>query len=222
MDITGIGEMLVQSLVEQGLVQRLSDLYHLTHEQLVCLERMGKKSAQNVLDGIERSKQRPPDRLLFAIGIRHVGSHLASVLMQDRRSIWELKDLSAEELAALNEVGPIVAESIYDFFHQERNLEELHRLEDAGLQFKQEVQARTAIADTPFSGKTVVLTGTLTKFTRDQAAEEIQQRGGRVTGSVSKSTDYVVVGESPGSKRDKAEKLGVRILDEAEFVKMLG
>ncbi|MGC9328258.1 MAG: NAD-dependent DNA ligase LigA, partial [Candidatus Hinthialibacter sp.] len=151
MDIEGIGEMLIEALVEQKLVARLSDLYHLQHEQLAALDRMGDKSAQNVLHGIEKSKSRPPDRLLFAIGVRHVGSHLASVLMQGRRSIWELKDLSIEQLSQINEVGPTVAETVYDFFQQDRNLEELQRLQEAGLSFEQDVAESSKPAASPFS-----------------------------------------------------------------------
>ncbi len=222
MDIEGIGEKLVHTLVDKKMVQRLSDLYHLNKDELVQLERMGEKSAQNLLDGIEKSKQRPADRLLYAIGIRHVGSHLATVLMQNRKSIWELKELSQEELEEINEVGPIVAESIYDFFQQQRNLEELKRLEEVGCQFTQDVSVSERIEETPFTGKTVVLTGTLENYTRDQAKEAVERMGGRVTGSVSKNTDYVIAGDSPGSKKDKAEKLGVPILTEDELKEMVG
>jgi DNA ligase (NAD+) len=221
MDISNMGEMLVKTLVEKGLVHRISDLYHLTHEQLLSLERMGKKSAQNVLNGIENSRKRPPDRLLFAIGIRHVGSHLASVLMQHCQSIWDFRDMTREELSTIPEVGPVVAESLFDFFHEEQNLEELQRLEAAGLQFACDSASEAPQTDSPFSGKTVVLTGTLSSFTRDAAAGEIKKRGGRITSSVSKSTDYVIVGENPGSKRNKAEQLGVTMLTEQEFVKLL-
>lgn len=220
MDIEGIGEMLIEALVGKNLVSRLSDLYHLKKEDLAALERMGEKSAQNVLDGLEKSKSRSADRLLFAIGIRHVGNHLAQVLMEGRKSIWELKDLSIEQLSQINEVGPTVAETVYDFFHQERNLEELQRLQDAGLPFEQEIVEAQTDVDTPFSGKTFVLTGALTKYTREDASEIIQKRGGRVTNSVSKNTDYVLAGEKAGSKLDKAEKLGVKILTEEEFERM--
>jgi len=223
MDIEGVGEKLVNVLVEKGLVARLSDLYRLQHEQLASLERMGDKSAQNTLQGIERSKSRPVDRILFALGVRHVGSHLASALMQDRRSLWELKDLSEEALSSINEIGPTIAESIYHFFHQESNLEELKRLEEAGLRFEQEIAEIPAAQtdDSPFAGKTFVLTGTLAKYTREDASELIRQRGGRTASSVSKSTDFVIAGEKAGSKKSKAEKLGVTILSEEEFDKMI-
>jgi len=222
MDIEGIGEKLIDALTGKKMVTRISDLYHLKHEELAALERMGDKSAQNVLDSLERSKQRPPDRLLFAIGIRHVGSHLASVLMEGRKSIWELKDLSMEELSEIHEVGPTVAETVYDFFHEEQNIAELKRLEEAGLRFAQEIAASQPAAATPFTGKTFVLTGTLSKYTREEASELIKQRGGRVTSSVSQSTDFVVAGEKAGSKLTKAEHLGIKVLSEEEFEKMLG
>lgn len=221
MDIEGVGEMLIEALVNKNLVARLSDLYHLKKEDLAALERMGEKSAQNVLDGLEKSKSRPVDRLLFAIGIRHVGSHLASVLLEGRRSIWELKDLSRDELSLINDVGPTVAETVYDFFHQDRNLEELRRLQEAGLPFEQEIVQRSEISGSPFAGKTFVLTGTLSKYTREDASELIRQRGGKVTGSVSKSTDYVLAGEKAGSKLAKAENLGVSILSEEDFERLL-
>ncbi|MEW6237515.1 MAG: NAD-dependent DNA ligase LigA [Candidatus Omnitrophota bacterium] len=221
MDIEGVGEKLVNVLVEKGLVARLSDLYRLQHEQLASLERMGDKSARNTCSGIERSKSRPVDRILFALGVRHVGSHLASVLMQNRKSLWELKDLSEEALSSIDEIGPTVAESIYHFFHRESNLEELKRLEEAGLRFEQEIAAPPA-ANSPFAGKTFVLTGTLAKYTREEASELIRQRGGRATSSVSASTDFVIAGEKAGSKKSKAEKLGVTILSEEELEKMIG
>ncbi len=221
MDIEGIGESLIEVLVDQKMVTRLSDLYHLQHEPLAALERMGDKSAQNVLDGLEKSKTRPIDRILFAIGIRHVGSHLSSVLVEGRSSIVDLKDLSLDELSEIHEIGPTVAESVHDFFHEEHNLDELQRLEAAGVRLTQEISDREPLAETPFTGKTAVLTGTLLKYTRDQAANLIRQKGGRVTGSVSKNTDFVIAGEKAGSKRAKAEKLGVTIISEDDLERML-
>ncbi len=221
MDIEGIGEKLIEALTGKRMVARISDLYHLKHEELASLERMGDKSAQNVLDSLEQSKKRPPHRLLFAIGIRHVGSHLATVLMEGRKSIWELKDLTLEELSLINEVGPTVAETVYDFFREDQNLEELKRLEEAGLRFEQEIVTPQAAVETPFTGKTVVLTGTLSKYTREEAADLIQKQGGRVTSSVSQSTDFVIAGEKAGSKLAKAEKLGIKVLSEDDFENML-
>ncbi len=221
MDIDGLGEKLIQVLVDKQWVTRLSDLYHLNHEQIASLERMGDKSAQNLLNGIERSKQRPLDRFLFALGIRHVGNHLARVLLEGRESLWELKDVSVEALNAINEVGPTVAESVYNFFHEEKNLDELKRLEEAGIPFERQSGASEVQGDQRLSGKVFVLTGALEKYTRDEAAKKISQKGGRVSGSVSQNTDYVIAGEKAGSKKNKAEKLGVPVLTEEEFEKLL-
>ena len=222
MNIENLGEALIAALTQNGLVNRLSDLYQLTHTQLADLERMGDKSAQNVLDSLEASKTRPPDRLLFAIGIRHVGSHLASVLMNAYSSIWDLQLLEQEELSAIQEIGPIVAESVYNFFHESHNLEELRRLEAAGLIFVRAQEKKSAATASSLQGKTFVLTGSLSGFTRLEATHLIDERGGRVTSSVSQKTDYVVAGVDPGSKLEKAQKLGVSILDEAAFKILLG
>ncbi|RJP20436.1 MAG: NAD-dependent DNA ligase LigA [Candidatus Omnitrophota bacterium] len=221
MDIEGVGEMLVNALVDQKLVTHLSDLYHLRHEQLAGLERMGDKSAQNVLNGIEKSKARPLARKLFAIGIRHVGSHLAEVLVEGRKSLWELAELTLDDLAGIHEVGPTVAQSVYNFFHEEHNREELKRLEDAGVDFSQAIDEKKKQGDAPWIGKTFVLTGTLANYTREQAADLIRKRGGKVAGSVSKKTDYVLVGDNPGSKKEKADSLGIVILSEEEFNRLL-
>lgn len=221
MDIDGMGEKLVVALVEKKMVTCLSDLYHLKLEELASLERMGKKSSQNILDSLEKSKNRPLDRILFALGLRHVGNHLASILVDGRQSIWELQAMSVEDLNAINEVGPIVAQSIYDFFHEEQNIEELKRLQEAGVQLEQETTTHEVISDSALTGKTFVLTGTLEHFKREEATELIKQRGGKVTGSVSKNTDYVVAGDKAGSKKNKAEKLGISILSEDEFKAML-
>ncbi|MDX9753054.1 MAG: NAD-dependent DNA ligase LigA [bacterium] len=219
MDIEGIGEMLVEALVQNQLVTHLSDLYHIKKEQLVSLERMGEKSAQNVLDGIETSKQRPAHRLIFAIGIRHVGSHLANVLMRGRRSIWDLQMLDEEQLAQIEEVGPTVAQRVYQFFHEEHNIEELKRLEAAGLTFTQEVKEEEA-QPRAFTGKTFVVTGTLATLSRNDAKAMIEAQGGRAAGSVSKKTDFVLVGADPGSKYVKALELGIPILTEDEFKRL--
>ncbi len=221
MDIDGLGEALVDMLVDRELVTRLSDLYHLQLSDLTQLERMGEKSSQNLLDGLERSKSRPPQRLLYALGIRHVGAHVAEVLMRGRKSIWDLREMSADELSAIHEIGPTVAESVANFFSEERNTEELQRLDEAGLTFTQDVEEHV-VTDSPFKDKTVVLTGALENFTRQDAKEHIQRLGGRVSSSVSKKTDFVIAGSDPGSKLTKAQELGVKVLEESEFMKMLG
>ncbi len=221
MDIEGLGEALVDALVERELVTRLSDLYHLKHEDLVQLERMGEKSSRNLLDALEHSKSRPPQRLLYALGIRHVGAHVAEVLMRGRKSILDLADMSVDELSSIHEIGPTVAESVANFFSEKRNVEELERLEEAGLTFTQDVEEKT-VTDSPFKGKTVVLTGALDKYTRQEAKDVIQQLGGRVSSSVSKKTDFVIAGSDPGSKLTKAKDLGVTVLKEDEFIKIVG
>jgi DNA ligase (NAD+) len=221
MDIEGLGEALIETLVDRQLVRSLSDLYRLQYSDLVQLERMGDKSSRKLLEALERSKSRPPQRLLFALGIRHVGSHVAAVLMRGRKSIWDLKDLDVETLSSIPEIGPVVAESVVNFFSQQRNLEELRQLEELGLTFEQTVDEH-ASSETPFTGKTVVLTGTLEHFTRTEAKELIEKMGGHVAGSVSKKTDFVVAGTDPGSKLSKAKELGVTVLDEAEFRALIG
>ncbi len=222
MDIEGLGEKLVEIFVEKKMVTRLSDIYYLKKEDIVNLERMGEKSAQNLLDGIEASKTRPADRVLFAIGIRHVGSHMATVLVEGRKSIWDLKDLSVEDLNDINEVGPTLAESVYNFFHEVRNLDELKHLEEAGVRFDQDIPEKSEAVESPFFGKTVVLTGSLESYTRHEVKELIEKMGGRVTGSVSKNTDFVIAGVDPGSKYNKAQSLGVTILSEEHLREMVG
>lgn len=221
MDIEGIGEALIEMLVDRHLVKRISDLYHLKHSQLSELERMGDKSAQNVLDSLEASRSRPPHRLLYGLGIRHVGAHIAEVLLAGRRDLMELADLDRTALESIHEIGPTVAESVADFFAQPANIEELNRLRSAGLTFTQKVRSRDELADSPFFDKTVVLTGTLERFTREEAKERIQALGGKVSGSVSKKTDFVIAGESAGSKLTKAQELGVPVLSEDEFLELL-
>ena len=221
MDIENIGEALIEAVADSGLVTRLSDLYHLKHEQLSALERMGDKSSQNVLKALDASKKQPPHRLLYGLGLRHVGAHMAEVLVEGRADLMDLAKLSREELETIHEVGPTVAESVADFFAQPANIEELTRLREAGCNFTQEVSSAKDLADSPFAGKTIVLTGGLTSMPRNEAKARIKQLGGKVTGSVSKKTDLVIAGESPGSKYDKALELGIEIVDEEGMLRML-
>ena len=190
----------------------------LTEEKLVKLERMGRKSAQNLLDEIEQSRKITLDRLIFALGIRFVGERTASLLADHFGSMDKLAGADLEELESVFEVGPKVGASIHSFFREPRNRELLDRLRNEGLRFTQERKAAKA---TPLAGKTFVLTGTLAKFTREEAKEKIEQAGGHVTGSVSKKTDYVVAGSDPGSKLEKARTLGVEIIDEKQLESML-
>jgi DNA ligase (NAD+) len=201
------------------LVHDVADLYKLTQQQLADLERMGDKSAQNVLDEIQRSKQADLARVIFALGIRFVGERTGQLLANHFGSLDKLASATQEELVEAEEVGPRVAEAIQEFFHEKRNQEVIEKLRDAGLQLKQEQTRKT---DGALTGKQFVLTGTLPTCSRDQAKQMIEENGGRVVGSVSKKTDYVVAGADPGSKLEKARTLGIVILDEAGLRDLLG
>jgi DNA ligase (NAD+) len=219
MNIDGLGEALVDQLVDKDLVHDVADLYSLTHQQLADLERMGDKSAQNLLDEIENSKQAELARVIFALGIRFVGERTGQLLADHFGSLDRLAKASEEELLEAEEVGPRVAEAIQEFFHEKRNREVIEKLRKAGLQFEQK---RARKAEGKLAGKQFVLTGTLPNYSRDEATRLIEEAGGRVMGSVSKKTDYVVVGADPGSKLDKARSLGVQTIDEAGLMKLLG
>jgi len=220
MEIEGLGEALVVQLVQNDLVHDCGDLYYLEKDQVEALERMAEKSAQNLMDALERSKDRGLGRLLHGLGIRHVGAHLAVVLAQHFGSLEALRKASVEDLEAVEEVGPVVARSIAEFFSAESTARVLNKLVRAGV--KTEAAGAAGRQAPNVAGKTFVLTGTLGRCTRDEARQWIESLGGRVTGSVSGSTDYLVVGENPGSKLDKARQLGVEELSEDEFEELLG
>lgn len=218
MDIERLGVSLIEQLVDRGLVQGFADLYQLRKEDLAALERMGEKSAQNVLDGIDDSKTRPLWRFLAALGIRHVGSQSAQVLAEHFGSLVALREASREELEAIDQIGPVMAESIYGYLHEPRHQAVIDDLLAAGVQPQAEAaRARTGA----FSGKTVVVTGSLEHFSRQQAQQAIKDAGGKASSSVSKKTDFVVAGAEPGSKLDKARELGVAVIDERQFMEML-
>ena len=219
MDIDGLGEALVDQLVDQKIVQDAADLYHLKQEQLADLERMGEKSAQNLLEEIERSKKADLERVIFAIGIRFVGERTAQFLAEHFGSLDKLAQAPEEELYKVEEVGPKIAQSILEYFGEKRNRDVLEKLRKAGLQWEQK---KTHKGEGKLSGKTFVLTGALPHLSRDEATKMIEDAGGRVTSSVSKKTDYVVVGDEPGSKLDKAKSLDVKTIGEAELKKLLG
>ena len=219
MNIDGMGDALIDQLVDRGLVRSVSDIYDLTLEQLVDLERMGKKSAENVLRNIEKSRQNPLPRLLVGLGIRFVGVRTAVLLAEAFGSLDSIAEADVETLQQAEEVGPKVAESIHEFFREPRNRDLVERLRAAGLKFDHPKKIKKA---GPFDGMTFVLTGTLASMTREQAAERIEAGGGKVSGSVSKKTNYVVAGEEAGSKLDKARALGVPVLTEEKFLEMLG
>jgi DNA ligase (NAD+) len=216
-DIQGLGEKLVDRLVETGLVARISDLYRLRREDLLAVERMGEKSAQNLLDEIERSKGMSLARLIFALGIRHVGERVAEFLAERFPSLEALSHATVEELTALRGVGPQIAQSIVSFFRNEENRRLIAELAAVGVDPRAgEPQAG------PLSGKVFVFTGTLEGLTRDEAQRLVASRGGRVASTVSRQVDYVVVGENPGSKLDRARQLGIPVLTEAEFRRLIG
>lgn len=220
MDIEGMGPSLVAQLIDAGLVKTVADIYDLKLEDVAALERMGKKSAENLLSAIEKSKSYPLHRLVFALGIRHVGERSARDLAEHFGTMDRLASATFSELTDVRDVGPKVAESVLAFFREPRNREILRRLADAGVNMK-EAEKGVSAGKSPLAGKTVVLTGALERFTRKEAEEAVLARGGRVSGSVSRKTDYVVVGRDPGSKYEKARELGVTVLDEREFERLL-
>jgi len=219
MDIEGLGPALIDQLVDSGLVRRLPDLYRLRVEDLAELERMGEKSAQNLVANIEASKDRGLARVLTALGIRHVGERNARLLAEEFGSIDALLEAPEERLAAIPGVGPVVAASVYQFFHSRAGREVIEELRRFGVRMTEE---RKAARETKLDGKTFVVTGTLERFSRAEIEDLIQKLGGRATSSVSKKTAYVIAGSDPGSNVEKARRLGVKVLSEAEFLEMIG
>ncbi|MEA3310804.1 MAG: NAD-dependent DNA ligase LigA, partial [candidate division WOR-3 bacterium] len=217
-DIEGMGEKLIIQLVDEGLVKSIADIYDLTREELIALERMGAKSADNLLKGIEGSKHRPFERILFGLGIRFVGATGARALVSRFKDIDELMDADIDELSEIEGIGPVTAQSIRDFFDNLRNLELIERLRKAGVNFSTETIEEI---NQTLSGLSFVFTGGLEKMSREEAGQEVLKRGGKVSSSVSKKTDYVVAGADPGSKFEKASTLGVKIISEQEFRKLL-
>lgn len=217
MDIEGLGDKLVEQLVDSKLIHSVADIYELTKEQLENLERMGEKSALNLLEQLDKSKSTTFARFLYALGIREVGEATARQLALYFKTLDALQKASIDELQAVPDIGPVVAEHIAHFFQEHHNRDVINKLIKAGLHWP-EVKERKNL---PFAGKTFVLTGTLSSMSRDEAKEKLQALGAKVSGSVSAKTSYVVVGAEPGSKYDKARELGVAILDEEEFRKML-
>jgi DNA ligase (NAD+) len=218
MNIDGMGDALVNQLTDRGLVKNVADIYQLNEDKLMSLERMGKKSAENVLREIKASKELPLERVIYGLGIRFVGERTAQFLAEHFGSMEALMKASEEELQDVNEVGPRIAKSIAEFFQEPKNIDLVKKLEKAGLKFSGKKKER----GTKLAGKTFVLTGTLAHFTRDEAKKMIEDAGGRVSGSVSKKTDYVVAGSDAGSKLDKAKELGVEVIGEEEMKELLG
>jgi len=217
MDIEHLGPALIDQLIEKGLVENFADLYKLSHAQLAGLERMAEKSAENVINAIEESKTRPLWRLVAALGIRHIGGQSAQILAEHFGSLDALMGASEEELAEIDQIGPTMAKSIYEYFHDPENLSVINKLLDAKVKPEQPKTRRSE----KLAGKTIVVTGTLENLSRQQAEQAIRQAGGKPSSSVSKKTDFVLAGENPGSKLDKARKLGVEIIDKKQFLKMM-
>jgi DNA ligase (NAD+) len=219
MDIEGLGDKLIEQLVEQGLVESPADLYALTLEQLSELERMGEKSAANLVQAIQKSRETTLPRFLFALGIRDVGEATALALAQHFGRLEKLLDASADEIQQVQDVGPVVAAHVAAFFASQDHREVIARLREEGLRWPD--VARPSVAGQPFAGMTFVITGTLDSMSREEAQEALIALGAKVSGSVSKKTRYVVAGADPGSKFKKASELGVEVLDETQFTELL-
>lgn len=214
MDIEGLGEAVVDQLVSENLISNYADIYFLKKENLLPLERMAEKSAQNLVDAIEKSKEQPFNRVLYALGIRFVGKTVAKDLALNFETMEKLESASVEEMTAVDSIGPKIAESVQSFFNNRKNRDMVDNLRDAGLQFEMDQPKQISGI---FKNKKIVLTGSLPTLTRTEATDLIEKHGGSSTSSVSKNTDYVLAGESAGSKLDKAKKLGIKILDEKAF-----
>jgi DNA ligase (NAD+) len=222
MDIEGLGSKLAILLSEAGLVKTLADMYRLELPALLSLEGFAEKKAQNLLGGIEASKHRPMSRLLFGLGMRHVGKTTAELVVTHFDNMDALAGATAEALESIEGIGPVIALSIYDWFAESHNLELIRQLDALGVNVRRlDEEAPFSSSEAPLAGKSFVLTGTLPTLGRAEAKALIQKAGGAVTSSVSKKTDYVVAGESPGSKYEKAQALGIPILDEDALRAML-
>ncbi len=217
MDIDGLGDRIVTQLLEARAIEDPSDLYTLTKEKLLALDRFGEKSAQNLMEALAQSKHPPLEKLLFALGIRHVGEHVAKILVKEFGSMEHISAATAEELSAIEGIGPTIAESIAGFFREPHNRKIIAKLLKSGVR----PQERMVKAGAPLAGKTFVFTGGLENFSRDGAKDLVESLGGNVSSSVTKKADYVVAGTDPGSKHDRAVKLGLPILDEAAFLKLI-
>ncbi|NLX71671.1 MAG: NAD-dependent DNA ligase LigA [Clostridiales bacterium] len=219
MDIEGLGPAVVNQLLDNGLIKDAADLYYLKHQDLIGIDRMGDKSASNLLRSIEASKDRGLSRLLFGLGIRLVGLRAAQLIAQHFGHIDRIIRAGKEEFLEINEIGEKIAESVVAFFNEEKNIELIKKLKKANVLLEQPVQN---VHDNQLEGKTFVLTGTLAQYTRSEASRLIEERGGRVTNSVSRKTDYVIAGENPGSKIERARALDIPVLNEEEFRDLLG
>ncbi len=218
MDITGLGEAIIDELIQRKLINNIADIYKLTFDDIASLKKNGKKFAQNLINSIEESKSRDLYRLVNALGIRHVGVKIAKSLTKTYDTMDKLMNASLESLCMKDEIGRIIAESIYNFFREEQTIDLINRLKEYGVNMEAQKEDNT---DDRFYGKTFVLTGSLEKYTREQASQIIEKYGGRTSGTVSKKTSYVLAGESAGSKLTKAQNLGITIISEEQFAEMI-
>ena len=219
MDIEGLGPKLIDRLLDRGLLENMSDLYFLKKEQLIGLERMAEKSAQNIIDAIEASKDKPLGRIIYALGIRHAGEHVAEVLAEEFGTIDAFMEAKLEELEEVHEIGPIVACTVYQFFRNEGSRKIIRKLKEGGVKFR---PAEKAAARGKLNGLTFIFTGTLSSVSRDEAQAKVKELGGKISSGLSKKADYLVAGREPGSKLRKAEKLGVQVITEQHFLKLVG
>ena len=218
MDIVGLGDAIIEELINRGLIENITDLYKLTLEDVASLKKNGKKFAQNLIDSIEASKHRDLYRLINALGIRHVGVKTAKLLAKTYGSMDKIMQASYESLCIREEIGKIIAKSVYDFFREEQTIDLINKLKEYGVNMQTEQEEEI---DDRFAGKTFVLTGSLEKYSRDEASEIIEKLGGKTSGTVSKKTSYVLAGEAAGSKLTKAQSLGIKIITEKEFEEMI-
>ncbi len=218
MNIDGVGPALVDQLLEKEMIEDYADLYSLTINDLIHLDRMGKKSANNAVEAIQGSKDRPLHNLIFALGIRHVGAGVARVLSQVYRSIDDLSNAEGEDLEVVEEIGPVIADSIVNFFNEEHNQRVIEKLKNQGIKMSSDQEEDSTKVIDAISGKRFVFTGGLDNFTRSEAKDKVISAGGKVSSSISKNTDFLVAGESTGSKLDKARDLDVNILNEEQFI----
>jgi len=219
MDIDGLGEAIVEQLIEADLISTYADLYKLDKKDLIPLERMAEKSAKNLIEAIQKSKEQPLERLIYAIGIRFVGKTVAKDLASNFKSMDRLMNASEEEMTQVDSIGPKIAESVKLFFGHEKNLQLIEHLRETGLNFE---MSESDVVSNVLENKKFVLTGSLPSLTRKQASELIEKHGGKTSSSVSSNTDFLLAGDSAGSKLNKAQKLGIPILDEEKFLDMIG
>lgn len=217
MDIDGLGSAIVDALIEKGLVKSPGDIYDLTEDEISCLWKSGKTAARKLISAIEASKQQDLGRLIYALGIRQVGAKTGKILASHFGSMDALMDAELDELTQVPDIGEVTGKSIWEWFRQKQSIHLIHRLREAGLNFT----CTRTVTDDRFAGKTIVLTGTLSRFTREEATEKIELFGGKTSGSVSKRTSFVVSGENAGSKERKARELGIPVLSEDDFLEML-